>query len=160
MKTRKPIAATIAALGAVVLLTCGFSCGGSSTSGGGNGNAITNQQQAVDNQQYAYVQPIPFFPFSQIRQTVIEAEAIDALGVATTTFFFVPGIDHPVYSCPSIGVPVPATDQLSNPSVAQWSSGTNGDDGYGVAGVAVGQEEPDEQSHGATLLEILDGDQP
>ena len=129
---------TLAGLaGVAVFLACGASsCSGG---GGGAGNAATNAQQGRDDTQYAYVQPLPFFPFSQIRQTVIEAEAIDALGIASTTFFFVPGIDHPVYTCPSIGVPVPATDQLSNPFVAQWNNGgTNGN-----AGVAVGQEDPD-----------------
>ena len=111
-----------------------------STGGGSsNGNAATNAQQSRDDTQFAYVQPLPFFPFSQIRQTVIEAEAIDALGIASTTFDFVPGISHPVLVCPSIGVPVPATDELSNPVVAQWNGYGNG----GIAGVGVGQEEAD-----------------
>jgi len=107
-------------------------------SGSSNGNDIANAQQANDDTTYAFVQPLPHFPFSQIRQNVIEAEAIDAFGINSTTFFFVPGIDHPIYQCASIGVPVPATDQLSNPWVAQWAGGTNGN-----AGVAIGQAEPD-----------------
>jgi len=124
---------------AVAAVALGLSACNGSSDGGGAGNAIANQQQAADSRQAAYVQPIPFFPFSQIRQTVIEAEAIDALGIASTTFDFVPGIDHPVLSCPSVGVPVPATDELSNPVVAQWKySGSDG-----VAGVGLGQQEPD-----------------
>jgi hypothetical protein len=112
-------------------------CSGSS--GHSSGNAITDQQQGTQDTQYAYVQPLPYFPFSQIRQTVIEAEAADALGVSSTAFFFMPGITHPVLVCPAIGVPVPATDQLSNPQKVQWGySGSSG-----VAGATVGQEEPD-----------------
>jgi hypothetical protein len=124
---------------AAILLTTGIAACMSSGNGSSNGNSITNAQQQKDDTQFAYVQPLPFFPFSQIRQTVIEAEAIDALGIASTTFDFVPGIGHPVLVCPSIGVPVPATDELSNPVVAQWSYSGND----GTAGVGVGQEEPD-----------------
>jgi hypothetical protein len=131
----RAIAAGIAA----VVLAAGVAACSSTGSGTSNGNAISNAQQANDDRQFAYVQPLPFFPFSQIRQTVIEAEAIDALGIASTTFDFVPGISHPVLECPSIGVPVPATDELSNPVVAQWNGYGDG----GIAGVGVGQEEPD-----------------
>lgn len=126
---------------AVLAATTLSACDTTSTTSD-NGNATTNAQQANDDQQYAFVQPLPFFPFSQIRQNVIEAEAIDALGINSTIFFFVPGIDHPIFSCAGVGVPVPATDQLSNPWVAQWSSGTTNNN-YAVAGVPVGQQEPD-----------------
>jgi hypothetical protein len=141
MKTRQTVLAGALAVTTVMpaIALAGCSSGGTVA---GSGNSITNAQQANDDKQYAFVQPLPFFPFSQIRQNVIEAEAIDALGVNSTTFFFVQGIDHPVFTCASVGVPVPATDELSNPYVAQWNSGGSGGN-YGVAGVTVGQEEPD-----------------
>ena len=140
MRPGKPLTALAGA--AVLTLTLTASSCDSSTSS--NGNAITDGQQANQDTQYAYVQPLPYFPFSQIRQTLIEAEAINALGIASTTFDFVQGIDHPVLVCPSIGVPVPATDELSNPVVPVWngSSGTN-NVSYSDAGVGEGQQEPD-----------------
>lgn len=112
------------------------------------GNAIINAQQGVQDSQYAYVQPLPYFPFSQIRQDLITIEAINALGIASTTFFFNSGVPDPVLVCPSVGVPVPVTDQLSNPFQAQWngSNNGNGQDGPGAgnsdAGVPIGQDEP------------------
>lgn len=125
-------------LAAVSLLACSSSGGGTPASG----NAAQNKQQNVDSQQLAFVQPIPYFPYSQIRQTLIEAEAIQALGIPSTTFYFVQGINHPILQCPSIGVPVPATDQLTNPYVPQWNSGSGGNNAWAVAGVPVGQEDP------------------
>lgn len=123
----------LAALAGATLAATLAACSSSTTS---TGDQVTNAQQANQDTQYAYTQPLPYFPFSQIRQTAIEAEAIDALGIASTTFMFVPGVPNPVLVCPSIGVPVPVTDQLSNPLVAQWGDYNNS------AGVAVGQEEP------------------
>lgn len=139
MKLKTITLAAVSGLLPVIALSACTSGGGN---GGGNGNSILNQQQAADAKQYAFVQPLPYFPFSRIRQNVIEAEAIDALGINSTTFFFINGIDHPVFQCASVGVPVPATDQLSNPSVAQWNSGGSSN-GYAIAGVPVGQMEPD-----------------
>jgi hypothetical protein len=135
--TARIFSAVTAAALALALAACD-----TTSSGGDSGDAALNQQQAISDQQYAFIQPLPYFPFSQIRQNVIEAEAIDALGINSTTFFFVPGIDHPVYVCASVGVPVPATDSISNPWVAQWS-GYGGSNGNAVAGVPVGQMEPD-----------------
>jgi hypothetical protein len=80
-------------------------------------NQNESQQQGADSQRLEYVIPIPNFPFSQIRQDLVEVEAIQALGIQSTTFGFMPGnFTHPVWSCPSLGLPIPVTDQLSNPS--------------------------------------------
>jgi len=134
------IAVAIALLSTVL----GCSCSASSS----NGNAVINAQQGVQDSQYAFVQPLPYFPFSQIRQDLIEIEAINALGIASTSFFFNPGVPDPILVCPSVGVPVPETDQLSNPYQAQWNGSNNGNglDGPGAggsdAGVAIGQGEP------------------
>jgi hypothetical protein len=124
--------------GAGLALTLALSASACSGSGSSNGNSIINAQQGVQDTQYAFVQPLPYFPFSRIRQNLTEVEAINALGIASTTFMFIPGVPNPVLICPSVGVPVPVTDNLSNPWVPVWSNGgTNGN-----AGVAVGQEEP------------------
>jgi hypothetical protein len=126
------IRSILAAAAAITLMTGVAAC-----NGGSNGSSLSNQQQSRDTTQMEYVEPLPYFPYSQMRQTLIEIEAIQALGIASTTFDFIPGIDHPVLACPSIGVPIPGTDELSNPAVAQWRSGTEGN-----AGVTVGQEDP------------------
>jgi hypothetical protein len=128
-----------AVAGVALLLSSASAC----QSGSSNGNAITNAQQGVQDTQYAYVQPLPYFPFSRIRQNLIEIEAINALGIASTTFMFIPGVPNPVLVCPSVGVPVPSTDQLSNPYVPAWngSGGTNNQQNSD-AGVAIGQQEP------------------
>lgn len=123
---------------AITVSACGSS-GTDSTSS--TGNDINNAAQTKDDTQLAYVEPLPYFPFSQIKQNLIDIEAINALGINSTTFFFIQGIDHPIYQCASIGVPVPATDQLSNPVTAQWSNNTYNNEG--IAGVTVGQAEPE-----------------
>lgn len=127
-------------LGTVLTLGTVAACSSSGTTST-NGNAAQNAQQSIDDTQLAFTQPIPDFPFSQIRQNLIEIEAIQALGISSTSFIFVQGINHPVLVCPSQGVPVPATDEITNPVVAQWNSGGSGGN-YGVAGVTVGQDDP------------------
>jgi hypothetical protein len=72
-------------------------------------------QQQGDTQSLINDQPIPHFNYSQIRQTAIDAETISAEGTQTTSFFFQLGDQDPVFSCPSLGEPVPNTAQLSNP---------------------------------------------
>jgi len=142
MKFRSRTARLIAALAIGSTLALGAAaCSSSGTTALPNGNAAQNAQQAIDDTQLAFVQPLPDFPFSQIRQNLIEIEAIQALGISSTTFIFIPGVQHPVFTCPSQGVPVPATDEIDNPVVAQWNSGGSGGN-YGVAGVTVDQDDP------------------
>lgn len=72
-------------------------------------------------------QPVPAEPWSQYRQTLIDAETAQMRGTQTTTFVFSRGAGgqgNPVFSCPSLGFPVPASAQLSNPDNPLW--GTNG----------------------------------
>ncbi len=136
----KHSAVAMIAVGALTL-TLGACDTSSGTSGGSTGNAAQNAQQQKDNAQLEFVQPIPFFPYSEIRQNLIEIEAIQALGISSTSFVFIQGIDHPVLVCPSQGVPVPATDEMTNPVVPVWNSGS-WSQGYAVAGVGVGQQDP------------------
>jgi hypothetical protein len=138
------ISRRVAAVGAAALLAASLAACSSSGTGAAppSGNALSNAEQANSFQHLVFTEPLPGFPYSQIRQGLIEVEAIESLGISSTTFVFVPGIQHPVFVCPSVGVPIPVTDQLSNPVVAQWSSGSTSDS-YSVAGVGVGQPDPD-----------------
>lgn len=99
-------------------------------------SSITSDQQQTDTQlkRYQANQPVPQFDWSQLRQTAIDVESAQVHGVATTTFFFNLGVQHPVKTCPSIGFPVASTAQLTNPDQVVWGSN-------GASGV-VGQQEP------------------
>lgn len=64
------------------------------------------------------VQPTPVFQWSQMRQTLIDAETAAAQGTQTTSFFFARGAGgqgNPIGQCPSIGFPVPASWNITNP---------------------------------------------
>jgi hypothetical protein len=91
--------------------------------------SVQQQEQAAqqaDTQSLENSQPIPHYNYSQIRQTAIDAETIAADGAQTTSFFFQMGARDPVYSCPSLGIPVPVTAQLSNPEQVVGVSGSIG----------------------------------
>lgn len=120
---------------AIMGLLAGCTHGGTSS---GSGQATENQQQQQDTNSLVNDQPIPHFNYSQIRQTLIDAEGIAANGTQTTSFFFQMGDQDPVFSCPSLGMPVANTAQLSNPQQVE-------NDPYpqGGAAVPVGQMDPD-----------------
>lgn len=129
MQSRIPAAA------AVVLLAAGLTaCHGTSTT---SGQAKENKQQAQDTASLVNNQPLPHFGWSQFRQTAIDVETIQAQGTATTSFFFNMGVRDPMFVCPSIGLPMPNTAQLSNPQ--QVVSGSD-DRGYGLT--TIGQMDP------------------
>ncbi len=97
---------------AIVLSSCGASNAPS--------NATQHNQQVEASQEQIYNtnQPIPVFPVSQLRQTLIDIETAQAEGAPSTTFMmpdmWSKGV-VPWYSCPSVGFPVASTDELSNP---------------------------------------------
>jgi hypothetical protein len=71
---------------------------------------------ARDQQQrFLDTQPVPIFEWSQLRQNLIEIETAMARTTQTTSFFFNLGVANPISQCPSIGYPIPATFQLTNP---------------------------------------------
>lgn len=107
-KITLPVASAVIAVGAVMAVA---GCNGSTPSG----QAIENNQQRQDTQSLVTNQPIPHYNYSQIRQTLIDAESVAANGTQTTSFFFQMGNQDPVFSCPSLGMPVANTAQLSNP---------------------------------------------
>lgn len=109
-------------------------------SGGNNqgGQKLESKEQSAASVQIITNQPLPAFPRSQARQNLIEIETARAKGVQTTSFFFNLGVSKPVKSCPSVGAPIPTTDQLSNPQKIVH-------DGYpdGGAAVDIPQMDPD-----------------
>jgi hypothetical protein len=85
---------------------------------GENTNKATKADEEQAEQQldqFQKAQPVPSFNWSQLRQNLIELERSQANTTATTSFFFNVGVQKPVTVCPSIGFPIPATFQLTNP---------------------------------------------
>jgi hypothetical protein len=147
MRTRTRI--TVAIAGAVLAAGALAGCTGS------NGNTQESRQQQQDTTSLEAAQPIPHFNYSQIRQTMIDAETIAANGTQTTSFFFQMGAQDPVFSCPSLGMPVANTAQLSNPA-----QGVSGD-----PGAVIGQMDPDgvyapSSSTGTYVICLNGGGQP
>lgn len=133
-----------------------------------SGQASENAQQRADTNSMEQSQPIPHFNWSQIRQTAIDAETIQANSTQTTSFFFQMGNQDPVFSCPSIGEPVSNTAQLSNPDQVVHDSYPNGG-----AALTIGQQDPNGvyapstssgtyvicvDAHGAKYLQYWEGD--
>lgn len=110
-------------------------CTASSCSSGNSGQQQENQQQQADTSSLEASQPIPHYSYSQIRQTLIDAETISANGTQTTSFFFQMGNQDPVYSCPSLGEPVANSSSLSNPDQVVGTGNNNA--------VTTGQMDPD-----------------
>lgn len=110
--TRRHLIAPAAVVGffALTAESCGSS--GAAKQGGESAQAAqTAVQTGFDRLQKS--QPIPLFDWSAIRQTLIDVETVQANGVATTTAFYLEGIGLVAW-CPSAGLPVPSTYQLSN----------------------------------------------
>jgi hypothetical protein len=127
---KRIIAGTVLAFAALALAGCDD----------GKQTSATNADQTDSNvilQKFRQVQPPPQFDWSQIRQTLIDVETAQAKTTQTTSFFFNQGVREPVYTCPSLGFPVAATSELTNPQ--QPVSGFN-DRGYGLT--TVGQIDP------------------
>ena len=104
----------------VLTLTAG-ACSGDSS-----GKQSETAQQDAISKTLINNQPLPAFNWSQLRQNLIEIETAQAQGVQTTTFFFNQGVQDPISSCPSIGAPIPTTDQLSNPTKIEHHGETGG----------------------------------
>ncbi len=131
---RKSIAVIAAPLLGIALLA-----GCTSGPGEPSGQQQENQQQQADTSSLENSQPIPHYDYSQIRQTLIDAETISANGTQTTSFFFQMGLPDPVFSCPSLGEPVANSSSLSNPDqVVNPSNGNSGNNS-----LTIGQMDPD-----------------
>lgn len=73
-------------------------------------NTVAKMQRKL-----SVAQPAPTGDWSQLRQNVIDIETAQINTTATTTFFFNQGIGNPIKSCESVGFPIAATNQLTNP---------------------------------------------
>lgn len=97
-------------------------------------------EQATQNrqmEQFLRNQPVPSFDFSLERHILIQLYA--ARQRATNTFSVVqsPLTGKVMWSCASIGFPLPYATQLTNPNQVQWRGGT-----HEYAGVTLPQAEP------------------
>lgn len=128
---RRVFTAAVIAFIAVLFAAC------DNNKGVPSGQAQENKQQAQSTESLVINQPLPHFNYSQLRQNLIELETAQATGVQTTSFFFNNGVQDPIFSCPSIGVPIPNTMSLSNPQQVVH-------DGYPTGGAALttGQMDP------------------
>jgi hypothetical protein len=129
--TARRAAAGLASAAALALALT--ACQGSST---GSSQSSENNTSSQDLYTYQQAQPAPHFPYSVLRQELIAIEASQAVGEETTSFFFNQGVQDPIFSCPSIGDPVPNTAELTNPSKVQTAWG------QGPSSVAIGNIDP------------------
>lgn len=129
--TRPTIVAFLA--GAITVAIAGglAACSSSSDATAVDSNAMNRQLQ----QYQLNGQNVPYFLWSQYRQTGIDVETAQANGVATTTFFFQYGAVAPIKSCPSIGFPMASTSELTNPLQGDSSGGSTGN-------ITIGQMDP------------------
>lgn len=109
----------IALFAAVVCVASLAACG--SKTKANNQSEQAAQQQSTSAQLIN--QPVPVFTYSQLRQNLIDVVTAEATGAQTTSFMFLQagaGATGPlVHWCPSIGFPIPATDQLTNPDTVE-----------------------------------------
>jgi hypothetical protein len=103
----------------------------------GQKESISRDQDQVDRQQavYASAQPFPQFDFSQTRHSL--TQIYQAKTRAVNTWSVISLFDKPVFVCPSVGYPIPADTQLTNPLQATRLTGEDG----GVTNIE--QAEPD-----------------
>lgn len=101
---------TLMALGAVgmLLLLTAANCSGNSNS---KDAALANRQLG----EFLVNQPAHTYPWSQLRQNLIEIQDAQANTTQTSSFFFNMGVQDPIMACPSIGFSIPSEDQLTNP---------------------------------------------
>lgn len=141
---RKLVAVFVLALVAGIVIAA---CGGKEEDTISSGGKLEhNTQQQIEN-NYGQSQPVPILTNSQVRENLIEIEEAIAEGVQTTSFFFNLGVATPIKSCPSIGVPIPATAELTNPEqIIKDNTGLNN----GGGNVTLPQMDPDGIYKGST----------
>jgi hypothetical protein len=116
---------------------------------------VEQQSSAQGLNKLLMAQPVPQYDYSQIRQTLVDAETAQAQATQTTTFFFNQGVQDPVFICPSIGFPVPGTDQITNPNQIIQDRGQ-----YGGGNAVISQIDPNGVYGGntsATLVLCVNG---
>jgi hypothetical protein len=114
MNTR--IAAALTAL--LLVFTLGASCEGGNSADRADADVAVNQQQTYRRNG----QGVPFFDFSQDLETLRQIYVLKNEAVATHSTFSSNGTGQIIHDCPSIGYPIPADTQLTNPETAQHRS--------------------------------------
>lgn len=130
------------ALGALLLGACTETKGGAVERK--DSITVATQQEIYQNGQ-----PVPVFDYSQTRQTMIDIYKAKVRGVATWSVVY--SFGKPGWSCPSIGYPVPATTQLTNP---EQLARVDPDPGKPIVG-NLPQAEPDGVFTGATAATYI-----
>lgn len=99
------------ALGFVLLSLC------MAADGGGCSNADSTEHDAVDQQQSLYVrnQPVPTFQWSLERHLMVQLYQARNRQVTTYSYIVNQFTGRISWSCTSLGFPIPATTQLTNP---------------------------------------------
>lgn len=119
-------------LGVVALIAA---CG---TNGTGAANQTEASQVNAQQNQYEKVQPVPYFDYSLQRQALIDI--YKAQNTATQTWSVITSYSGQfLFQCESMGWPIPANYQLTNPQVLNSIYGA-ASSAYGVG--TVGQAEP------------------
>ncbi len=93
-------------LGIVGLIACGAS------------NSYDAESNVVDNQQDVYTknQPVPVFDYSLPRNLMTQLYVVKNKAVATYSYVQSDYTGKILWQCASIGYPIPANTQLTNPS--------------------------------------------
>lgn len=100
-----------------------LSAGDSSCSGNVAQTTAAQMEQRQQNYQYEQIirnQPPPSFDYSPERQMLIRMYIARQQHVATYSYVQSEYSGKVLWSCPSIGYPVPYATQLTNPDQVQW----------------------------------------
>ena len=127
----KRIAGILFAVLSILLLASG--CEDSQSATDKRDRAVTDS----NSEAMSINQPVPAVERSQLRQSLIDIQEMQTTATATFSFFFLPGrsTGAPLFGCSSIGDPIPATYQLTNPLKGVRISDSGG-------AVAIPQAEP------------------
>lgn len=88
------------------------------SAGAGNSDNDDNDASMMDSRLGAFDRnqpPVDANGKSQLRANLNDIERYQIEGGTSWTYFFEQGIPGPLFSCPSIGDPIPVTDQITNP---------------------------------------------
>lgn len=96
-------------------------CGEGPTSQAADSVNVNNQQEV-----YNRTQPIPTFDWSQDRAALIQIYSLKNEARNTYSAIMSDGTGELMFLCPSIGYPIPADTQLTNPWVPVWYGSSGG----------------------------------
>ena len=88
-----------------------IACGGVDDQARREDERIAGEQLRI----YQQAQPVPLYDFSQVRETLIRINALLIEGRQGYATIVNPLTGEPLFSCPSIGFPIPADTQVTNP---------------------------------------------